>query len=191
MLVKEFIENFKNNKVMNTKVMPNAVSDYLKKNLEIKTYIPFRTKREVVEMVVKQNITEVNGIKKNDAINQYISFVVAMISIHTALEFSSNPVADYDLLAESRLLSQIIAEFQESYSECDALLKMTLASELEDNNINVIVAKFLYGILDKLDGVGEVLKESFGNIDLKEILGANFNEEDLTKLSGLLNKFNN
>lgn len=190
MLVREFVEKFKNDKVVNSKVTPNAVSDYLKKNLEIKTYIPFREKRRVVEMVVAQNITEIDGIKKHDSINGYVSFVVAMISLHTSLSFSDDPVVDYDLLAESGLLPQIIAEFQESYSECDVLLKMALASELEDNNINAIVAKFLYGILDRLDNVGEVLKENLGNIDLKEMLGANFNEEDLNKLSSFLDKYN-
>ena len=184
--VQNFIKEFKEKKIVNSKINDHAVSDFLKEKLEIKTYIPFRTKREIVEMVVKQNITEVNGIKKHDSINGYVSFVVAMISMHTALEFSEDPIADYDLLAESGLLPQIITEFKESYDECQVLLNLCIQNELEDNNINVIVAKFLYGILDRLDGVGEMLK----SIDLKDILGANFNEEDLAKLSSLLNKYN-
>ena len=155
MKILEFIEQFKNDKVANTKIAPDAVSTYLKKNLEIKTYIPFRVKRQLVEIVVTQNIEWVDGIKKIDAINEYISFIVAVISAHTSLEFSDDPVADYDLLAESGLLPQILAEFESSYNECDVLLKMARASELEDNNINVLVGKFLNVILEKLDGVGE------------------------------------
>lgn len=190
MKVSEFIENFKNDKVINTKINENAVSTYLKDKLEIKTYLPFRIKRELVETVVTQNIKWVDGIKKIDAINEYVSFIVAVLSAHTNLEWSNDPVADYDLLAESGLLPQIIAEFQESYSECDVLIKMARASALEDNNINVLVGKFLNSILQKLDGVGDVLKDKLGNFDLKDILGADFKQEDLAKLSGFLNKYN-
>lgn len=190
MKVTEFIANFKANKIQNTQINPNAVSEYIKRELEIKTYLPFRIKREIAETVVAKNIEWIDGVKKNDAINQYIGFIVAMLSAHTCLEFSADPVEDYDLLAESGLLSQIIAEFRESYDECDILLKMALASELEDNNINVSVARFLDNILKKLDGVGEVLKDKFDNIDIKDILGADFNNEDLANLKGLLNRYN-
>ena len=190
MTIEQFIKDFTEKKIQNTKINENAVSTYLKENLEIKTYLPFRVKRQIVETVVTQNTHWVDGVKKNDAINQYVSFVVAMISSHTNLTFGGDPVADYDILAESGLLPQIITEFKESYDECDILLKMALAMELEDNNINVLVGKFLNGILQKLDGVGEALKGTFGNFDLKNILGADFKQEDLANLKGFLNKFN-
>lgn len=190
MQVIDFIKDYKEKKVTNTKLQPNAVSDYLRESLEIKTYLPFREKREIAEVVVKQNTTEVDGVKKNDAINQYISFIVAMLTAHTSLQFSNDPVADYDLLAESGLLPQIIAEFQESYNENDILLKMALAMELEDNNVNVLVGKFLNGILQRLDSVGEVLKDKLDGFDIKDILGADFKQEDLAKLSGFLNTYN-
>jgi hypothetical protein len=184
--VTELVLDFKDKKIQNTKVNEHAISDYLKKTLGIKTYIPFRDKRRVVEMVAAQNITEVNGVKKNDVINQYISFVCAMLTLHTDLSFSDDPIADYDLLAECGLLPQIIAEFQESYSECDVLLKMAVAAELEDNNINVLIGKFLNGISNKLDDIGEIFKST----DIKELLGANFNQEDLNKLSSFLDTYN-
>jgi hypothetical protein len=190
MKVNEFIEGFKEKKIINTKLNEHAVSDYLKEKLEIKTYIPFRMKRTLVETVVIQNIKWVDGVKKIDPINEYIGFIVAVLSAHTNLEWGEDPVADYDLLAENGLLPLIIAEFQESYSECDVLLKMARASELEDNNINISVTRFLNGILEKLDGVGEVLKNTLGDTDIKEILGADFNDESLAKLSGFLNKYN-
>lgn len=190
MTIKEFVEDFKAKKIMNTKINENAVSNYLKDSLEIKTYLPFKLKRQIVEMVVAQNTEWKDGIKKHDSINAYIGFVVAMIGAHTTLEFSDDPVADYDLLAENNLLPQIIAEFKESYDECDILLKMALTMELEDNNINVLVGNFLNSILDKLDGVGEILKDKLNEFDLKDILGANFKQEDLAKLTSFLNKYN-
>lgn len=190
MNVLEFVEGFKNDKVINTQIKPNAVSEYIKEKLEIKIYLPFRMKRTLVETVVSQNVEWVDGLKRIDSINEYVGFIVAVLSAHTNLEFADDPVTDYDLLAESGLLPQIIAEFQESYSECEVLLKMARAAELEDNNINAIVARFTDGILQKLDGVGEVLKDKLGNIDVKDILGGAFKQEDLVKLKGFLDRYN-
>lgn len=189
MKVSDFVKEFKDNKIFNSKVNDHAISDYLKEHLEIKTYIPFKMKRALVETVVLQNIKLVDGIKKIDPINEYIGFIVAILSVHTNLEFSQDPIADYDLIAENGLLPLIVAEFQESYSECDTLLKMARASELEDNNVNAIVARFTTGILDRVDAIGEVLKNKFGDFDLKDILGTDFNQEDLNKLSSFLDKY--
>ncbi len=188
MKIIEFVENFKNAKVQNTKINDHAVSDYLKKELEIKTYLPFRLKRQIVETVVNQNIEWVDGIKKNDAINQYISFVVAMIGAHTSLEFSDDPVEDYDILAESGLLPLIIAEFEPSYNECDVLLKLALAMELEDNNTNVLIGRFLNDLSQNIDDISEALKNQLGNRKISDILGDIFKKEDLAKLSGFLDK---
>lgn len=187
MKVTEFIENFKTARIQNSKVNPNAVSEYITKELEIKGYIPFREKRRIAEMIVEQNISFVDGIKKYDDINGYVSLVVASIAAHTALQFDEDPVEDYDLLAESGLLTQIIAEFQGSHEEIGILLKMAVASELEDNNVNVLVGHFLDGVLHKIDGVSEVLKVKIENLDVKDLLG-DIKQEDLAKLSGLLDK---
>ena len=147
-------------------------------------------KRKIIEVVVEQNTKEIDGIKKNDSINQYLSFVISMLSAHTNIEFSEDPIADYDMLAESGLLSQIIAEFKESYDECDVLLKMELASKLEDNNINVLVGRFLNGILNKLDDFSGVLKDTFKDINVNDFLGKNFKDEDLAKLTSFLDRYN-
>lgn len=189
MKIAEFVKNFQDRKIINTKVNPNAVSEYITKELEIKSYVPFRQKRQIAEMIVAQNISEVDGIKKYDDINSYVSLVVASIVAHTNLEFGEDVIADYDLLAESGLLPQILLEFQGSHEEIGILLKMAIASELEDNNINVLVGRFLNKILKKLDGVGEVLKSKLDDFDLKDLLG-DIKQEDLAKLSGFLDKLN-
>ena len=190
MLVVDFLKDYQDKKIQNSKINENAVSEYLNKTLEIKKYIPFTTKRGAVEIVVAQNTYWEDGIKRHDTFDAYIGFVVSMLSIHTNLEFSDQPIEDYDLLAESGLLPQIIAEFQESYDECNVLLKMARDAELEDNNINVVVGRFLNGILDRLDSVGETLKEKLGNVNVADILGDKFNEKDLAKLKGFLDKYN-
>lgn len=188
MLAKSFIEEFQSKKIMNTAIAPDAVSKYIRTTLEVKTYLPFREKRAIAETVVEGNIELVNGIKKYDNINSYLSLVVATLTAYTNLEFSEDPAADYDLLAESGLLPLIIEEFKAEYDEIGTLLKMAIAAELEDNNINVIVGNFLNGILEKVDNAGEVISGILEKIDINEILGREFKEEDLAKLSDLLHK---
>lgn len=192
MKVLDFIENFKNDKVINTQIKPNAISDYLKEKLEIKEYIPFDDKKKIAEMIIEKNITEENGIKKINSAGQFVSFIVAMLVAHTNLEINTeNPIEDYDLICEAGLLESIVAEFQKDYAECEAILKMTVADTLVDNNLNAVVARFLDGVLDKLDGVSEGLKNTIENIDINNLLGGKFDTEDLAKLKGFLDRYNN
>lgn len=186
--VSELIKDFTSKRIYNSKINANAVSDYLKQVLKIKTYIPFREKRAIAEMVVAQNLREIDGIKKYDNIDSYISLVVASIAAHTDIEFSADPVADYDMLAESGLLPQIIAEFQESHEEISVLLNMALEMELEDNNIEALIGRFLDKMLKKIDDFGDAFKNKFEDFDIKDVFDASFDKEDLAKLSGFLDK---
>jgi hypothetical protein len=188
--VKKIIEEFKAKNIQNTKLAPTAIEDYLKKNIEFKTYIPFMEKKRIAEMVIKKNMIEENGIKKVEPTGQFIGFVIAMLVSHTNLEINAeNPIEDYDMLSEYGLLEVILAQFEKDYAECDIVLKMVLASEMEDNNLNMIVAKFLDNILDKLDGVGDGLKDIISNIDINSLLGG-LKMEDLAHLKGFLDTFN-
>lgn len=182
--VREFCEAYKAKRFINMRQGADEKSEWLRKELEIKPYIPFREKRQIAEMIVEQNIKVVDGIKKYDSIGAYIGFIVASIMAHTSLMFSNDPIADYDLLAESGLLLQIVAEFQESHNEIDILIKMALASELEDNQPGALISRFLDSVLNKLDGASGMLKGLIGNLDLEEI----FSEENVAKFVGLLNK---
>ena len=186
MKIIDFVQGFKDKKIMNTKVDTDAVGKYIKETLEVREYVPFKEKRAIVELIVLNNIKVVDGVKKNDSISQYISFITAMLTAHTNLEFSEDPVADYDILSESGLLTPIIDTFKTDYSECDVLLKMALANELEDNNVNIVFGKFLNSILYRLDVIGEYIKSSVDGVDINSILGESFNQEDLAKLSSFL-----
>ena len=190
MKIIDFVQGFKDKKIMNTKVDTDAVGKYIKETLEVREYVPFKEKRAIVELIVLNNIKVVDGVKKNDSISQYISFITAMLTAHTNLEFSEDPVADYDILSESGLLTPIIDTFKTDYSECDVLLKMALANELEDNNVNIVFGKFLNSILYRLDVIGEYIKSFVDGVDINSILGESFNQEDLAKLSSFLDKYN-
>lgn len=188
MKIKEFCDAYKAKKFMMIKNGVDERIEWIKSQLEINEYIPFREKRRIAEMVVAQNIEEVDGIKKYDSIDGYVSLIVASIVAHTNLQFSDDPIADYDLLAESGLLLQIISQFQGSHDEIDIILKMALAMELEDNNTNALVGRFLNKILEMLDNVGDALKDKLEDFNLSDVFGADFKKEDLAKLTGLLDK---
>lgn len=185
----EFVEKFKKERIANTKTDNTIVDSFIRKELEVREYVPFKEKRAIVELLVLKNIEIVDGVKKHDTISGYISFIAAMLTAHTNLELS-DPIADYDILSENKLLAPIIETFRESYDECDVLLKMALAQELEDNNVNMVFARFLNSILERLDTVGEVLKSTIGNVDINSILGEQFNQEDVAKLVSFLDKYN-
>lgn len=183
MKINDFVQEFKDKKVINTHINPNAVSEFIRNRLEVKEYLPFATKKILAKMVVDANTPLIDGVYKNDTVGQYIGFVVAMLQAHTNLEFGSNSMEEYDILAQNKLLNPIIETFQDDYNECEILLKMTLTSKLEDNNVNVLVGKFLDGILNK---VGALLQ----SIDLDKLIGKDFKQEDLAQLKSFLDKYN-
>jgi hypothetical protein len=182
--IKEFVENYKAKRFMSTPQGVNEKAEWLRAELAIKSYIPFRDKKRIAEMIVDQNIKVVDGIKKYSNIDAYIGFIMASIVAHTNLKCGDDPIADYDLLAECGLLPQIVAEFQESHNEIDILLKMAVAYELEDNQPGVQIGKFLDGVLKKLDGASNMLSGALGNLDIEKM----FSEENMAKIVGLLNK---
>ena len=186
--IKDFVNEVKTNRIVNTKADPNAMSNFIRDRLQINEYIPFNEKRKIVEMVVMQNLKEEDGVKHYDSIGSYMSFIIAMLISHTTLEMSENPFDDYDELSKNGLLEPIMGTFKKDYDECETLLKATIVEKLEDNNLNVLVGKFLNNILKRFDAFGDVVKDKFGNVNLKDIIGANIKEEDITKLIGVLDK---
>lgn len=186
-LVKDFVNEFVEKKIMNTKLNDHAVEDFIREKLDIVEYIPFATKLDIINKTTSEIVKEVGGIKKVNSIAQYMAFLIAMLSSHTALEFG-DMFEDYDALNRCGLIEQIVALFQKDFSECETLLKMAVADELADNNLNVIVGKFLNGVLGKMDGVIDMAKGFTENLDLSKLLGTNINEEDKAKILGLIDK---
>ena len=175
---------------MNNKINPNSVEDFIRDKLDIVEYLPFNTKREIVEMIVEKVVIEENCVKRSDSVAQFLAFIVAMVASHTTLVFSDKPEEDYDALSKSGLLEHIVAMFKKDVDEIDVLLKVAIADELADNNLNVIIGKFLKGILGKLDGIVDIVKGMAENLDLSDLLDTNINKEDMAKLISFVDKLN-
>lgn len=189
MLVQEFIEEFKNKKIQNTKLNEHAIEEFIKQRLDVIEYIPFAKKLDVINGITSEIIKEVDGVKKVNSIAQYMAFLTAMLSSHTTLEFD-DIYEDYDALNKCGLIEQIVVLFQKDFSECETLLKMTVADELADNNLNMIVGKFLNGISNKLDSIVDKAKGLTENLDISKLLGTNISEENVAKILGFVDKYN-
>ena len=187
--VKSFVEEFLEKKITNTKVNDHAVEDFIRAKLDIVEYIPFVNKMDMINDVISGIIEEVDGVKKINSITQYMAFIVAMLSSHTTLEFE-DMFNDYDLLNKNGLIEQIVSMFTKDYSECETLLKMAVADELADNNLNIVIGKFLNGILSKLNDFSEGVKGLTKDLDVSKLLGTNIKEEDIAKILGFVDKFN-
>lgn len=185
MKVHDFIQEFVDKKISNTKINPNAVEEFIKSKLKIRTFIPFMEKRQIVELVVSENTTEEGGIKKIDSVGQFVGFIISMLIAHTDLEIDqTDPIKAYDALSEVGLLEPIVACFQKDYSECEALLKMVVSDTLEDNQPGALIGRFLDDVLKKLDGAAGAINGLLGSVDLQKI----FSDENVAKIVGFLNK---
>ena len=179
MKVIDFIQDFKEKKVINTKIAPNAVNDYIKEKLEVKDYIPFTEKRRLCVDVLNACSTKSDsGFVKSDSVSRYIVFTISIISKYTNLEFSSgedvefDSLDEYDMLCQSCLLNPILEVIGEEYVACNNMLNMMMDDMIANNNtVEAIVGNSLTKITSSID----ILIESFAakvdemNLDLSQI----------------------
>ena len=60
MKIIDFINEFKAKKIMNTQIKPNAIGEYLKKELEVRDYVPFVEKQSIIGPSFKATVLHVN-----------------------------------------------------------------------------------------------------------------------------------
>lgn len=189
MKVTEFIQDFKDKKIMNTKVSPDAVSDYIKKELEVRDYVPFVEKRELCERVISTcNTQDINGLIKVDSISKYIIFTLAIISKYTNIEFSSgedeelDSLDEYDMLCQNKLLNPILDVIGAEYTICNNMLNMMMDDIIANNNTiesvsGIVLSRFSDSVDDFIDTLSDKVKSM--NLDLNQI--------DINKYKGIIN----
>jgi hypothetical protein len=191
MKIKEFVENFKSKKIINTQLNQNAVADYLKKELEIKAYVPFAEKRELCANVLNAcNTKDESGLVKVDSVSRYIVFTISIISKYTNIEFSSGEDAEfdsldeYDMLCQADLLNPILDVIGEEYTTCNNILNMMMADIVANNNtVENVVATILSDLGESVDGFIDILA------DKVESLNLDLNQIDINKYKGLIELF--
>ena len=189
MKISEFVNNFIDKKVMNTAINQNAVSDYLKKELEVKDYVPFAEKRDLCARVLEVcNTKDDSGLVKVDSISRYILFTIAIISKYTNLEFSSgeeeiDSLDEYDMLCQNNLLNPILDIIGGEYVTCNNMLNMMMDDIVSNNNtVENVVGTVLGKFSDSLDELVSALANKVESMDL------DLSQIDIDKYRGLIEK---
>ena len=187
MKILDFINGFKEKKVMNTQINPNAIGEYIKKELEVKAYVPFAAKRELCERVLNAcNTRSDGGLVKVDSVSRYIIFTLTVISAYTNIEFSAgdaefDSLDEYDMLCENYLLNPILEVIGEEYTACNNMLNMMMADiEANNNTVEAVLDYNLSKIADSVGGLLDVLAEKVEEMDL------DLNQIDIEKYKGLI-----
>ena len=186
--VQNFINEFHNKKIMNTQMAPNAIYDYIKKELEVKDYVPFVEKRELCERVLNAcNTKSDSGIVKVDSVSRYIVFTISIISKYTNLEFSSgkdtefDSLDEYDMLCQANLLNPILDVIGSEYTTCNNILNMMMADiEANNNTVEAVLGHALGKAANSIDSFIGVLATKVDGMNL------DLNQVDIDKYKGLM-----
>jgi hypothetical protein len=188
MKINEFITIVKEAKLPES---PTAVSGFIKKNLEIKNYIPFAEKRELCEKVLNicNQRDENSGLIKVDSVSRYIVFTISIISKYTNLEFSSgeddiDSLDEYDMLCQAGLFNPILDAIGSEYVACNNILNMMMEDIISNNNtLENVIGVVLGNLGDSVDNLLTVFADKVESMEL------DFNQIDIDKFSGLIDMF--
>jgi hypothetical protein len=183
--VKEFCEAYKAKQFINTKQGVDEKIEYLKKELELKQYIPFSDKRELCLSVINACCTKEGGLIKVDSVSRYILFTISVISKYTVLEFSSDEeydsIDEYDMLCEAGLLNPVLGLIGEEYGACNNMLNMMMDDVIANNNtIEAVLGHALDKVSDSLDYLISTFADKVEDMEL------DLSQIDIEPLKGIL-----
>lgn len=189
MTIKEFCENYKAKKFMNTPQGVDERVEWIRKELEVKEYLPFAEKQAIAKTVLADCATIEDNVITIDSVDKYLTFTMAMLATYTNLESDDELTLaeEYDVLCaikveDGTLLDAIIKTFEVEYIRCNDILNMMTADLLAENNIEKQIGKFLTNISDNVNKFGDGLIEKIGdmNTDLSQL--------DIDKLLNMIGK---
>lgn len=183
--VKNFVENYKAKRFMNTKQGVDERVEWIRKELEVKEYLPFAEKRELCEVVLDACCTKEDGLVKVDSVSRYIIFTLSVLSRYTTLEFSSGEEYDsldeYDMLCESHLLDIILAVLGDEYTACNNMLNMMMDDIMTNNNtVEAVLGHALGKVSDSLDDLIGTFADKVEEMEL------DLSQIDIGPLKGIL-----
>jgi len=185
MKIKEFCDAYKAKKFMVTKNGIDEKIEYLRKELELKEYIPFADKRELCATVIDACCTKEGGLIKVDSVTRYIIFTISIISAYTSLEFSSGEEYDsldeYDMLCEAGLLNPILALIGDEYATCNNILNMMMEDVIANNNtVEAVLGHNIGKVSDALDDLIGAFADKVAEMEF------DLNQIDFDKYKGIL-----
>lgn len=143
----------------------------IEKGLQVKKYLPMEVKKTIAQGIMYECIDETKGYIKVDSVQQYMSYVRYMITMHTNLEYTD---ADYDKLCsvqygDTTLLNAIINCFGSDAKECDRILKLMCGDLMQNNSIEASIGKLMNALIESMNGITNNLNSKIGAIDMNSI----------------------
>lgn len=151
MKINELLEMYKKNQMIN-----------LKNVLEVEEYISTPLKRKMCDLVLDSCIEDVNGVLHIDSFDRYILFTIAVISMHTNLEFSIDAdgvtsIDEYDELNKIGLIDKIINTFKTDYEACKVMLDMLTNDRMKNQEtLEKKIIQFLNGVAQDIDSLNNL-----------------------------------
>lgn len=180
MKVQELVEKYaKNNRID------------IAKEVETQPYVGIAAKRNLANLILDNCTTLVDEEVHIDSVERYLLFTIAVIAIHTNLEFTDetdenySAIDDYDLLCQSGLLVKVIETFKDDYASCQEILNMTTADRMQNN---MTIDKKLYALVDALqDTISGVIKGMAQNLNLDNLAtGLPVDAQSITQILELI-----
>lgn len=184
MKIEKFVEIMETNKgKIYSKTNANAMSDFIKKTLEVKDYLPLQEKKDLISKIIDSSIIYENSMYKFDEIDKYVHLVMLSIAAYTSIELSDDIENDYDVLCRSGLLTMIVDSFKDEYKSVMMLLDMQCNYILADNALGAKIGAFVESLGKNLDSLATVLKTKVEKMNL------DMSNMDLNNVQSLLEKF--
>lgn len=184
MKIKEFVEIMEANKgKIYSKTDANAMSNFIKKTLEVKEYLPLQEKKDLISKIIDTSIIYENSMYKFDEIDKYVHLVMFSIAAYTNVELSDDVENDYDELCKNGLLDTVVDTFRGEYQSVMMLLNMQCNYILADNALGAKLGAFVEGLSKNIDSLSGVLKTKVEAMDL------DMSSIDLNNIQSLLEKF--
>lgn len=146
MKIKELLEMYKKNKMIN-----------LTNVLEVEEYVSTPLKRKMCELVLDSCMEENDGVLYYDSLDRYLLFTIAVISLHTNLEFNIDDegvtsIDEYDELNKFGLIEKIIGTFEKDYEACRVMLDMLTNDRIKhQETLETKIIKFLNKMSGEID----------------------------------------
>ena len=153
--------------------------DFSIEDLDVRSYIPFEEKKQIIYAIIDTLLLEDNGIVSFDELDRFVTFImVAFDSYLKNVDFENKYIECYDALSESGIITEIMSVIGEDLRELNNFFEMECASRLEQNSIENILNRKLNEInliINTLLGegitkIGEIGNEIVGKISKEDIL---------------------